>query len=60
MLPAKEMKSMKEIKLDVIKALPDSLNYTQKCRLLESLADDYRKKSRDEVNHSVNVFKSKR
>lgn len=51
---------MKEIKLDVIKALPDSLNYTQKCRLLESLADDYRKKSRDEVNHSVNVFKSKR
>lgn len=51
---------LKMIEMAVRLALPDTLSYTQKCRLLEKLADEYRAKSRKEVSDAVDKFKSKR
>lgn len=42
------------------KALPDTMSYTEKCRLLEELSDEYRRKSRREVQDEVNRFKNRK
>ena len=49
---------MKIIMMAIRKALPDTLSYTEKCRILENLADEYRVKSRKEISEEVAKFKS--
>lgn len=53
------MKNEKMIMMEIRKALPDTLSYTEKCRILEKLADEYRVKSRKEVSDEVTKFKAK-
>lgn len=39
----------KMIYMQIRQCLPDTLSYSQKCEILEKLAEEYRKKSRKEV-----------
>lgn len=50
----------KMIEMAIRNALPDTLSYTQKCRILEKLADEYRNKSRKEISEAVDKFRSKK
>jgi hypothetical protein len=47
-------KEEKMIQMDIRKALPDNLSYSQKVQILEKLADEYRAKSRKEVYGDLN------
>jgi len=49
----------KLLKMEIIKLLPDNWSATQKYQFFESLADEYRKKSRDEVNSDERKFRAK-
>lgn len=51
-------KTMKEIQMDIRNCLPEKWTYSQKLKALEELADEYRKKSRDEV-YGDQKFKGK-
>lgn len=52
--------AMKIIEMQIRQALPDTLSCTQKCRLLEKMADEYRERSRKEVSEEVARFKAKK
>ena len=47
----------KMVAMAIRKALPESWSYSQKCQMLEALADEYRKKSRKDVYGSSKIDK---
>lgn len=48
-----------QIKTEVIKILPDNWPYAKKLKVLEQLAEIYRKKSREEVEKDSLKFRAK-
>lgn len=47
------VKEINIIKMNIRKLLPDVLTYSEKLQILESLTDEYRRKSRKDVEDSV-------
>lgn len=47
------MNELKMIKMSIRKLLPDTMTYSEKCKLLEEMAEEYRKKARKDVYDSV-------
>lgn len=47
------------IAMSIRKILPDTITYAQKAELLESMAAEYRKKSRDDVHSEAAKFRAK-
>lgn len=52
------IKGRKMIEMSIRKCLPENLTYSQKCEILEKLAEEYRAKSRKHVYES-SKFRSK-
>lgn len=51
-------KETKMVEMEIRKALPNSLSYSEKCAILERLAEEYRQKSRKDV-YGDQKFKGK-
>lgn len=49
----------KQIKMSIRKAMPDTLTMAEKAQLLEEMAAEYRKKSRDDVHSEAARFRAK-
>lgn len=47
-------KDVKMIEMAIRNTMPDTLSYSEKCQILERLAEEYRKKSRKEVYAASN------
>lgn len=47
------IKEINMIKMNIRNCLPEGLSYSEKCEILEKLAEEYRKKSRKDVYDSV-------
>lgn len=41
------------LKMSIRQLLPETMTYSQKCEILEELAEEYRKKSRKDVYEST-------
>jgi hypothetical protein len=47
------------IAMSIRKAMPDTMTLAEKAQLLENMADEYRKKSRDDVHSDAAKFRAK-
>lgn len=54
------IKNRKIVEMNIRKQLPDDYTYTEKCIILEILAEEYRDKARKEIREEVMQFKNKK
>lgn len=50
---------MKMISMEIRKCLPNDITDSQACAILESLADEFRRRSRKDVSQDVAKFRAK-